>query len=77
MRGCTRPWIFFMTIRILDFDEIANSHYEALRQQHIRIGIRDLHIAATVLAVGGILITRNARDFGLIPGLSIEDWSLP
>jgi tRNA(fMet)-specific endonuclease VapC len=68
---------FFMTIRILDFDEMANSHYEALRQQRIRIGIRDLHIAATVLAVGGILITRNARDFGLIPHLPIEDWSQP
>ena len=68
---------FFMTIHILDFDEMANSHYEALRQQRIRIGIRDLHIAATVLAVGGILITRNARDFGRIPGLSIEDWSRP
>jgi len=68
---------FFMTIRILDFDDMANSRYEALRQQRIRIGIRDLHIAATVLAVGGILITRNARDFGLIPGLPIEDWSQP
>ena len=68
---------FFMTIRILDFDEMANIRYEALRQQRIRIGIRDLSIAATVLAVGGILITRNARDFGLIPGLPIEDWSQP
>jgi tRNA(fMet)-specific endonuclease VapC len=68
---------FFMTVRILDFDEMANSLYEALRQQRIRIGIRDLHIAAIVLAVGGILVTRNARDFGLIPHLPIEDWSQP
>ena len=41
----------------------------------IRIGTRDLRIAATVLAVGGILLTRNRRDFGLIPDLTIEDWS--
>ena len=66
-----------MTIRILDFDGMADIHYEALRQQRIHIGIRDLRIAAPVLAIGGVLITRNTRDFGLIPGLPIEDWSRP
>lgn len=68
---------FFVTIRLLDFDEMADIHCEALRQQRIRIGVRDLRIAATVLAIGGALITRNTRDFGLIPSLPIEDWSRP
>jgi tRNA(fMet)-specific endonuclease VapC len=68
---------FFSQIRILDFDAIADTHYEALRQQRIRIGSQDLRIAAIVLAVGGILVTRNAGDFRQVPDLPIEDWSQP
>ena len=33
-------------------------------------------IAATVLEVGGILVTRNVRDFSRIPGLILEDRSI-
>jgi predicted nucleic acid-binding protein len=36
----------------------------------------DLRIAATVLDVGGILVTRYVRDFSRIPGLILEDWSI-
>ena len=68
---------FFSQIRILDFDAIADTYYEALRQQRIRIGSQDLRIAAIVLAVGGILVTRNAGDFRQVPDLPIEDWSQP
>ena len=68
---------FFSQIRILDFDAIADTHYEALRQQRIRIGSQDLRIAAIVLAVGSILVTRNAGDFRQVPDLPIEDWSQP
>ena len=68
---------FFSQIRILDFDAIADTYYEALRQQRIRIGSQDLRLAAIVLAVGGILVTRNARDFRQVPDLPIEDWSQP
>ena len=68
---------FFSQIRILDFDAIAETHYEALRQQRIRIGSQDLRIAAIVLAVGGILVTHNTGDFRQVPDLPIEDWSQP
>lgn len=66
---------FFTQVRILDFDEVASARYETLRQQRVRIGTQDLRIAAIVLAVTGVLITRNVRDFRQIPDLIMEDWS--
>ena len=66
---------FFSQIRVLHFDEAAHTRYEVLRRQGIRSGIQDLRIAAIVLTAGGILVTRNARDFRQVPGLIVEDWS--
>jgi tRNA(fMet)-specific endonuclease VapC len=61
---------------VLPFDDAANAHYESLRQQKIRIGTQDLRIAAIVLSVEGVLVTRNWRDFAKIPHLVLEDWSI-
>jgi len=52
-------------------------YYETLRRQKIRIGTQDLRIAAIVLAVKGILVTRNWKDFAKVPDLTLEDWSIP
>jgi len=67
---------YFCRIRLLDFDQLANAHYETLRRQKIRIGTQDLRIAAIVWAAGGILVTRNRRDFSQVPGLEIKDWTV-
>jgi tRNA(fMet)-specific endonuclease VapC len=67
---------YFNNITVLPFDDAANNYYEMLRQQKIRIGTYDLRIAAIVLSVNGILVTRNWRDFGQIPDLNLEDWSI-
>lgn len=66
---------FFCAIRLVDFDLAAAKIYGTLRSEHPRLGKMDLRIAATVLGHGGILITRNQRDFGQVPGLSLQDWS--
>lgn len=66
---------FFNSVPLIGFDSAAAEHYKALRAQRVRIGTLDLRIAAIVLSVDGILLTRNARDFAQIPGLSFEDWS--
>nr|WP_242048852.1 type II toxin-antitoxin system VapC family toxin [Planktothrix sp. FACHB-1365] len=66
---------FFQTIQVLDFDQDAYNCYIELVRQKIRIGTRDLRIAATVISKNGILVTRNRQDFERVPGLRFEDWS--
>jgi tRNA(fMet)-specific endonuclease VapC len=34
----------------------------------------DLKIAGIVLVHGGVLLSRNVRDFQQVPGLQVEDW---
>ncbi len=42
----------------------------------MNIGGNDLKIAAVALEAGGIVVTRNLRDFRRVPGLVCEDWSV-
>ena len=39
-----------------------------------QIGPMDTLIAGTAVARRGVLVTRNAREFGRVPGLAVEDW---
>lgn len=68
---------FYNTIQVLPFDTTAAVVFEALRSQRIRVGTQDLRIAAIALSLGVTLVTRNTRDFSLVPGLRIADWSQP
>jgi len=68
---------YFNSIQILPFDPVANAGYETLRQQKIRIGTNDLRISAIVLAVNGVLVTRNWKDFAQVPNLELVDWTIP
>jgi tRNA(fMet)-specific endonuclease VapC len=63
------------TLTILPFSELARDRYRELLEQKIRVGSHDLRIAAITLAVDGILVTRNRRDFERVADLQITDWS--
>lgn len=41
------------------------------------IGAHDLWIASACLSHGLTLVTSNLREFRRVPGLKVEDWSLP
>jgi tRNA(fMet)-specific endonuclease VapC len=62
--------------QVLEFSAEAEAHYADLKRQRVNIGAQDLKIASVALAVSGTVVTRNRRDFGKVPGLFIEDWSL-
>lgn len=66
----------FRQIPLLDYDEKASATFERLRQERIRIGTKDLQIAAIALAQDATLLTRNLSDFAKIPNLRVEDWSI-
>jgi tRNA(fMet)-specific endonuclease VapC len=66
---------FFAAAQIVLYDDACERKFHNLRAQKIRIGTRDLRIAATALVHDLTLVTRNRSDFSRVPSLRIEDWS--
>jgi tRNA(fMet)-specific endonuclease VapC len=60
------------------FDDEASAQYGVLRAQLKRagtpIGGNDMLIASIALAAEATLVTRNEREFRLVPGLRVEVW---
>jgi len=65
----------YLKINVLGFDEAAAFEFKRLQGLRLRIGTMDLKIAAIALANDATLLTRNLKDFGLVPGLRVEDWT--
>jgi tRNA(fMet)-specific endonuclease VapC len=65
----------YRTMEILDFDEAAAAKFQELKKLRLRVGTMDLKIAAIVLVHHATVLTENVRDFGLVPGLQVEDWT--
>jgi predicted nucleic acid-binding protein len=59
--------------------EAAGDHYATVKLTRERRGLaldeNDLWIAATALALGAVLISRDS-DFQQIDGLTVEDWTV-
>jgi tRNA(fMet)-specific endonuclease VapC len=60
----------------VNFDAAAGAEFDSLRAQRVRIATMDLRIAAVALAHNLVLLTRNVRDFGQVPGLQTQDWTV-
>ena len=43
-----------------------------MRRQRLRVGTRDLRIAAVCIVHGATLVTHNARDYAQLPGLTFD-----
>ncbi len=65
-------------IRIVDFDAKAAEHFGDifcdLERKYMRIGDRDMMIAAHARSLGYILVTNNTREFSRVEGLEYADW---
>jgi tRNA(fMet)-specific endonuclease VapC len=66
----------FASAPVLPFDAAAARVCDALLAQRVRVGTMDLRIAAIALSRGLVVVTRNTGDFGRVPGLQLEDWTV-
>jgi tRNA(fMet)-specific endonuclease VapC len=70
---------FLKGIQILNFDEAAHHQYSQLilnpllRKKRLQ---EDVKIAAIALSTGATVVTRNQKDFSLVPNVSLEDWTI-
>lgn len=66
----------FAAVTVLPFDEASAAVFEDPVASRVRIGRMDLRIASTKLSRDMVVVTRHARDFGQVPNLQIEDWTV-
>ncbi len=65
-------------VAVLDFDDAADQMFRQMLTDHP--GLRknriqkDMRIAAIAMVNGGIIVTRNQRDFVPVPSLSVLNW---
>lgn len=65
---------FLEDIPVLPFDRAAGAAYAAIP---LRRASYDRLIAAHALSLGLTVVTANAADFDDVPGLRVENWTLP
>jgi tRNA(fMet)-specific endonuclease VapC len=67
--------VLFQQFPVVAYDAACENRFQQLRSLRLRVGTQDLKIAAVALTNGLIVLTRNRRDFGRVPGLVVDDWS--
>jgi tRNA(fMet)-specific endonuclease VapC len=65
----------FRPVPLLSYSPEADALYQQWRQQKVRGATHDLRIAATCVAHGVVLVSRNRRHFENLPGLDTEFWT--
>ena len=61
--------------RFLPYSATAHEFFVSWRKSKIRASSQDLRIAAIAVAHQATLVTRNRRDFEVVPGLSLDVWN--
>jgi tRNA(fMet)-specific endonuclease VapC len=79
----TKLWstmTYLQTVEILNFTPEADVCLRQLMRDHLPLRKnrikKDVRIAAIALSLGATVVTRNRKDFELVPGLAIEDWTV-
>jgi len=68
--------LMMLQFPIAPFDAASDQQFQTLRSQVARVGTQDLKIASVGLVNKLVVVTRNRNDFGCVPGLIIDDWSV-
>ena len=66
----------FRRFPLVPFDDPSEIQFQNLKRGRLRVGTLDLKIAAIALTNHLTVLTRNRRDFGRVPGLTLDDWSV-
>jgi tRNA(fMet)-specific endonuclease VapC len=61
---------------ILPYTETTIARVGSLKTLRLNVRLMDLRIAAIALENQAAVVSRNRRDFGRVPGLRVEDWSV-
>jgi tRNA(fMet)-specific endonuclease VapC len=61
---------------VVPFDQASEARFQMLQASGLRIGNKDLKIAAIALVNRLTLLTRNRRDFQQVPNLLLDDWTV-
>jgi len=61
-------------VQVLPYTAAAENIFTEWRQQKVRVGTRDMRIAAICVAHQAKLVTRNRRDYERISKLDVEFW---
>jgi tRNA(fMet)-specific endonuclease VapC len=67
---------FFNDIPVLNYSEGVAFHFGQLKRSKLRVGTMGLRIAAFALSLDAILLSSNLKDFGQVPQLRVEDWTI-
>jgi tRNA(fMet)-specific endonuclease VapC len=72
---------FLAHVEVLDFPDEAAHQYANIRA-HLKksgtmIGANDLFIAAHARCLALTLVTNNTGEFGRVPNLKLENWTIP
>lgn len=71
---------FLAHVDVLDFPDEAAQQYASIRA-HLKksgtmIGANDLFIAAHACCAGLTLVTNNTGEFGRVPDIKLENWTI-
>jgi tRNA(fMet)-specific endonuclease VapC len=69
-------FMFLAQFPVYPLTEAALDRADQLAKSRLNVGKMDLKIAALALELGATVVANNRRDFGRVPGLVIEGWSV-
>jgi tRNA(fMet)-specific endonuclease VapC len=68
--------VFFGKFPVIEYTVPAIQRFEMLKKAKLNIRANDMRIGAIALEAGATVVTANTRDFGRIPNLAVEDWTV-